>query len=48
VESVVGQINSCPKFTTMSRRGIAACSGEWLLFATAHNLRKLHVSRRSR
>jgi hypothetical protein len=32
----------------MSRRGISACSSEWLLVATAHNLRKLHVNRLSR
>jgi IS5 family transposase len=48
VEPVVGQIKSCQKLTTMSRRGIAACSSEWLLVATAHNLRKLHLNRRSR
>jgi transposase len=47
VEPVVGQIKSCQKLTTMSRRGITACSSEWLLVATAHNLRKLHVNRRS-
>jgi hypothetical protein len=35
------------KMTTMSRRGLAACSSEWLLAATAHNLRKLHAHRRS-
>jgi hypothetical protein len=48
VEPVIGQIKSCQKLTTMSRRGITACSSEWLLVATAHNLRKLHVNRRSR
>jgi hypothetical protein len=47
VEPVVGQIKSCQRLTMMSRRGIAACSSEWLLVATAHNLRKLHVNRRS-
>jgi IS5 family transposase len=47
-EPVVGQIKSCQKLTTMSRRGITACSSQWLLVATAHNLRKLHVNRRSR
>jgi transposase len=46
VEPVVGQIKACQKLTTMSRRGITACSSEWLLVATAHNLRKLHVNRR--
>jgi transposase len=48
VEPVVGQIKSCQMLTMMSRRGITACSSEWLLVATAHNLRKLHVNRRSR
>jgi transposase len=47
VEPVVGQIKSCQKLTMMSRRGIAACHSEWLLVATAHNLRKLHLNRRS-
>jgi transposase len=46
VEPVVGQIKTCQKLTMMSRRGITACSSEWLLVATAHNLRKLHVNRR--
>jgi hypothetical protein len=48
VEPVVGQIKSCQKLTMMSRRGITACSSEWLLIATAHNRRKLHVHRRRR
>jgi transposase len=48
VEPVVGQIKTCQKLTTISRRGITACSSEWLLIATAHNLRKLHVNRCSR
>jgi septum formation inhibitor MinC len=48
VEPVFGQIKSCQKLTTMSRRGITACSSEWLLIATAHNLRKLHTNRPSR
>jgi len=29
----------------MSRRGLAACEGEWLLACAAHNLRKLHRHR---
>ena len=33
------------KMTTMSRRGFDACHSEWLLAATAHNLRKLHSHR---
>ena len=47
VEPVIGQIKTCQKMTTMSRRGFSACRSEWLLAATAHNLRKLHARRRS-
>jgi Transposase DDE domain len=47
VEPVFGQIKTCMKMTTMSRRGLAACHSEWLLAATAHNLRKLRTHRRS-
>ena len=43
VEPVIGQIKTCQKMTTMSRRGFGACCSEWLLAATAHNLRKLHT-----
>ena len=43
VQPIVGQIKTCQKLTTMSRRDIAACSSEWLLVAAAHNLRKLHL-----
>jgi hypothetical protein len=35
------------KMTAMSRRGFSACHSEWLLAATAHNLRKLHAHHRS-
>ena len=45
VEPVIGQIKTCQKMTTMSRRGFTACHSEWLLAATAHNLRKLHAHR---
>ena len=45
VEPVFGQIKSCRKLTTMSRRGLDACASEWLIVATAHNLRKLQVHR---
>lgn len=45
VEPVIGQIKTCQKMTTMSRRGFSACHSEWLLAATAHNLRKLHAHR---
>jgi transposase len=47
VEPVFGQIKTCQKTTIMSRRGFGACRSEWLLAATAHNLRKLHTHRRS-
>jgi transposase len=47
IEPVFGQIKTCMKMTTMSRRGLAACHSEWLLAATAHNLRKLHTHHRS-
>jgi transposase len=47
VEPVFGQIKTCQKMTIMSRRGFGACRSEWLLAATAHNLRKLHTHRHS-
>jgi hypothetical protein len=47
VEPVFGQIKTCMKMTTMSRRGVEACRSGWLLAATAHNLRKLHGHRRT-
>jgi transposase len=47
VEPVFGQIKACMKMTAMSRRGFEACRSEWLLAATAHNLRKLHAHHRS-
>jgi hypothetical protein len=34
---VFGQIKTCQKLTTMSRRGLDACRSEWLLVASAHN-----------
>jgi transposase len=45
VEPVFGQLKTCQKLTMMSRRGFSACESEWLLAATAHNLRKLHRHR---
>lgn len=45
VEPVIGQIKTCQRMTIMSRRGFTACRSEWLLAATAHNLRKLHAHR---
>ena len=42
VEPVFGQLKTCQKLTTMSRRGLPACESEWLLACAAHNLRKLH------
>jgi len=47
VEPVFGQIKTCMKLTAMSRRGLDACRSEWLLAATARNLRKLHRHRRT-
>jgi transposase len=47
VEPVFGQIKTCQNMTMMSRRGFGACRSEWLLAATAHNLRKLHAHRRA-
>jgi transposase len=47
VEPVFGQVKTCQKLTTMSRRGLDACRSEWLLVASAHNLRKLHIHRLS-
>jgi hypothetical protein len=48
VEPVFGQLKTCQKLTTMSRRGLTACESEWLLASTAHNLRKLHRHRAER
>ena len=45
VEPVFGQLKTCQKLSTMSRRGLAACESEWLLACAAHNLRKLHRNR---
>jgi hypothetical protein len=45
VEPVFGQLKTCQKLTTMSRRGHTASESEWLLACTAHNLRKLHRHR---
>jgi len=45
VEPVFGQLKTCQKLATMSRRGLTACESEWLLACTAHNLRKLHRHR---
>ena len=45
VEPVFGQLKTCQKLTTMSRRGLTACESEWLLACAAHNLRKLHRHR---
>jgi transposase len=42
VEPVFGQLKTCQKLTTMSRRGLATCENEWLLACAAHNLCKLH------
>lgn len=39
VEPVSGQLKTCQKLTTMSRRGLIASESEWLLACAAHNLR---------
>jgi hypothetical protein len=44
---VCGQIKTCQKMTTMSRRGFGACRSQWLPAATAHNPPKLHAHRLS-
>jgi Transposase DDE domain len=48
VEPVFGQLKTCQKLTTTSRRGFTACQSEWLLACAAHNLRKLHRHRLQR
>jgi hypothetical protein len=45
VEPASGQLKTCMKLTTMSRRGHTASESEWLLACAAHNLRKLHPHR---
>jgi Transposase DDE domain len=47
VEPVFGQLKTCQKIRTMSRRSFDTCRSEWLLAATAHNLRKLCAYRLS-
>ena len=46
VEPAFGQLKTCQKLTTMSRRGLTASESEWLLACTAHNLGKLHLPQR--
>jgi hypothetical protein len=47
VEPVFGQLKTRQNMTRFSRRGITAVTSEWHLAAAAHNLLKLHHSRRS-
>ena len=45
VEPTFGQLKTCQNMTRFSRRGLDACSAEWLLACAAHNLNKLHRHR---
>lgn len=47
VEPTIGQLKTRQQITRFSRRGIDACTSEWLLACAAHNLTKLHRHRRS-
>jgi len=45
VEPVIGQIKDRQGLRQFSRRGINACTAEWIFAAAVHNLRKLHLHR---
>jgi transposase len=45
VEPTIGQLKTCQQMTRFSRRGLEACTSEWLLACAAHNLTKLHRHR---
>jgi transposase len=45
VEPTIGQLKTRQQITRFSRRGLDACTSEWLLACTAHNLTKLHRHR---
>jgi transposase len=45
VEPTFGQLKTCQNMTRFTRRGLPACSSEWLLACAAHNLTKLHRHR---
>jgi transposase len=47
VEPTIGQLKTCQQMTRFSRRGLEACTSEWLLACAAHNLTKLHRHRRT-
>ncbi len=48
VEPVFGHIKECRRGRRFMRRGMTACSSEWKLMATAHNLCKLHTAKRKK
>jgi transposase len=45
VEPTIGQLKNRQQMTRFSRRGLDACTCEWLLACAAHNLTKLHRQR---
>jgi hypothetical protein len=47
VEPTIGQLKTCQQMTRFSRRGLEACTSEWLLACAAHNLTKLHRHRKA-
>jgi len=42
VEPTIGQLKTCQQITRFNRRGLTACTNEWLFACAAHNLTKLH------
>lgn len=47
VEPAIGQLKTRQQMTRFSRRGLEACTSEWLLACSAHNLLKLHRHRQT-
>jgi transposase len=47
VEPTFGQLKNCQNIARFNRRGLDACTSEWLLACTAHNLTKLHRHRQA-
>jgi transposase len=45
VEPTIGQLKTCQQITRFNRRGLTACTNEWLFACAAHNLTKLHRHR---
>jgi hypothetical protein len=45
VEPTIGQLKTCQQITRFNRRGLTACTNEWLFACAAHNLTKLHRRR---